>query len=879
MNEYKLQYNIIDTECLSDYWSFQFRSSNMEKSKLIECTKDHDFYEFYKMLEKTKTSMYCYSINYDKIMLNSLCKFVENQVSNINWKMRRINDYLISGNLQYFRINREFWCDNFYKLVDKGYESQESFHMSIEKIKSKYNNDKFIIAFLDEFPYLLGKSKVFKNLNIIDIPKLMFYYSVRKDGIIRPTISLKNLQLFHEQTNIKFDFSYKSIEDIKKNDLYDTFKEYSLNDTDYLFRFFNENCLPILNTRLQACLVIKKFDNDFIFNDKMIHSESNTNLLVEAFKVPENQRNQQITMNYTDHIKETGYPVFDNIVKFSEKHKDKIKKDKTLKYMYCSEYNKQYIFDDSNIVEGNNIETKINSIDSFDLFGTNVTIGFGGIHGAIENYNQKNLWNIDYTSMYSSIILKFKKIYKNIINVDLYEALYNFKNKDVKKSIKELDDKLKLLNDNIKKSINDLVYISENESNIEKLEVEKEQLEKLKDGSKLLLNNLYGILNSEFNLPISNKTLGRFICLYGQYRAIELCKIINKELKESKLPNINTDGVFIENIEESIIDKIIEIDKDEYLNLEKTKIDQLIQYDVNNYIKIVDRKLKIKGNTFGTKIKQSFTRNEKLSCNMTNALKLIEGKDTDVKILPIYFHNTKVKSSVLLENEDSSMDKIYYLTSKDKGNFAIKNVVKPLILNLDGEIYYFTTNKKDADMKEYFKFARLTENKILDFTVNKVKNTMKYIKNPLNPDHEENIKSKKSIRLKINKILKPFNINCCIINNKLEILIDENNKVSENYSNYNLTDILKSKESEILGLKNIQDIVLVSTKDQNIIRSLDSFETFSIEHKITGFKCYVFSQEFFWTNVELGNIKTLNNDIIPIWNTNNNYICNINQIK
>lgn len=857
------KYMIIDIECLKDYFSFQWKTEEMKEAKIFECLTDSDFYKLYHSLENNTRAMYCYSIDYDKTMINAVCKLVEKGEADINWRIRRINDYLIQGGINYFRINKEFWCDNFFKINET---SDNAFEESIENMKQKYANDQWICGFLDEFHMVLGKSKVFKSQIIIDIPKMLYYYTVRKDGIIRPSISLKNIQLAEEGLNLKFDFNkYLTIEDVKKDGLYDIFIEYSLNDVEFLHRYFLNKCLPTIETRIYACEAIKRFDDIFMYSNDMIHSENNTSLLVNAFQLPEDQRNQDISIDYQKYIKTTGYSTFDNFVEFTNTYKLDHKRDKELKEAYCENYDKKYIYDDSNKVEGNEIEVVANSVDTFDLHGIPATIGLGGYHSAKHNYYGENLWHLDYTSLYPSIILQFKEYYSKLINTELYEALYNFRNTELKPQLKKMKREM------IERSGNDDDDISMDEFRLNELNEKITLYSKLQNGVKLLLNNLYGILNSTFNLPIANKTLGRFICLYGQYRAIVLSDLIIKTSPESRIINGNTDGIIVENISKESIETIVSTDRDGYLTLGTTKIEKLIQYDVNNYIKIVDDTLKCKGNTFGTGLKQVFVKNEKLRVNMVNALNQINNEK--VGILPIYFHNTKSKSSVLLEGEESSKDKVYYLTTKDKGKLAYKNLVKPLILNVDNEIMYFTTNKEDAKISEYIKFAKITEGKIMNFTANKITNNMKYIKNKLELDSEENTKIKRSMRLKINKILKTLGKSSVIMDKDMNILCDDKNKIVSEYANYTLTDIIKSNKSYALGIKNTEDIICVSTNDKFTINLFTKYTTLEISH-ISGYKCFIFTKDEFDKMKSCRSLKIfkeVKKSIVPLWTIDKKY--------
>lgn len=887
--EQGLKYQVFDTECLKgSYFSYQWRNENMEKTKMIECTSDADCYRFYSNLQKANRSMYCYSINYDKTMLNAFCKFVEKEIPYIPTKLRRVNDYIILGNLNYFRLNREFWVDNYFKQVDNFDNKAELFQYCIDKMSGK---DRYIDSFLEEFPYLLGQSKVFKNLNIIDVPKMLYYFSIRKDGVIRPTISLKDIQLYEEKYNITHDFEgLYDIDEIKAQGKYEDFRKYSLNDGDFLFRYFQKECLPIIENRVKACEAIKMFNPDFEITERMIHSENNTNLLVNAFSLPQEESQwdgkgidfnkvmdyKSKSIDFEEYIKPTGFEQFDRLVKFVNENA-LIKKDKKLKEDYCEFYETEYIKDDAQREHEGQIEILVDSVDTFNLFGTPTTTGLGGIHGAINNYIGENLWHLDYRAFYPSIILKFIEYYKKIINVTLYESLYNFRNYDVKVKLKEIEQKLDKIYDEIEKSSNDGGTIADNQYDIEALEKQVKKLESLaNEGCKLMLNSAYGIINSEFNFSVAHKQLGRFICLYGQYRAIELCKKIKKHSPNSNIVNLNTDGVIIDNIDEYTVRKICEEDReDDYVVLDAKKIDKVIQFDVNNYIKITNGKMKTKGNAFKAKIKQNFVRFEKLPCNIVNALSLIN-HDNKVEILPIFFHQkSKKKSTITLEDEESSRNKVYYLTNKEKGKIAIKHVASPIILSWGGEIMYFTTNKEDADLREYIKFARITEEKILSFTLND-KDNMKYFENILSKEDDlEKIKTKKSYRKILNKI---FPGKLAIVNDKGEVMCIDT-KTQDGWSNYTMTDILNSKESTGFKVLNDGEIIAISTNNKNDMEKLDTYQTFTSTH-ITGRKLYIFNAcEFDFSTGDFENIKILSNEYVPIITMDGSFNCNVQDIK
>jgi hypothetical protein len=891
MQAENLKYQVFDTECLKgSYFSYQWRNENMEESKIIECRSDEDCYRFYSNLKKANRSMYGYNTrHYDSVLLNALCKFVEKGITDIPNKLRRVSDYIIMGQLNYFRINREFWCNYYFKLESQFDNKAELFKESIERM-SLNENDKYITSFLTEFPYLLGQSKVFKNLNIIDIPLMLYYYTIDVKGNLKINIGLKNIQLYEEQTNITHDFEHSfDFEELVKEGKYEDFKKYALNDSDFLFRYFQKKCLPIIENRIQACEAIKMFDVSFEPTERMIHSQTNTNLLVNAFSLPKQEEKEEPTkginfkkaleykniIDMTEYIKPTGYKKFDDFVNFVNDH-PYITKDKKLKELYCESYEQQYIKDDKQQEHNGKIQVIVDSFDKFNLFGTPITIGLGGCHSAIEKYINENLYHLDYRSLYPSIIILFEKYYGNIIKMPLYKALYNFRNFEVKVQLKEIEKKLKKIYDIIERNGNDITDIMDYQGELQELEESKDRLEFLSDGCKLLLNSLYGLVNSEFNFSISHKQLGRFICLYGQYRAIELCKLIKENSPGSKLVNVNTDGIIIDNIDHFICSEIAIQDKqDDIVVLGINKIDKIIQNDVNNYIKITGDKMKTKGNAYKTGMKQAFHRFEKLTCNMSNALKLIKHEKPEV--LPILFHNTKKKSTITLVDEETSRNKVYYLTTQDKGKIAVKWIAKPIILTWGGEYMYFTTNKDDADPQMYLKFAQITRDKIINFTLKETDDILYYPYKLVEDTDYNNLNKKKDIRNMLNKIAKGFICINGLNADYKQIMVDDLKPVKE-LSNYTMTKILNSTEVKGFSLKNDEEFTCIATSDQEDIKSLDKLETFKVTHK-SGHVMYVLKNAVFMDLEKYNKVNIINAEYVAVITLDGEFTCNLQEIK
>lgn len=893
-----IKYNIIDIECLyykkdginSGYFSYQYLTEEMEEAKIFECRQDKHFHTLYKSLSKTTRPMYCYSIDYDKLMINCLCKMVEKGITNIAWKLRNISDFMIDGNVNFFQLNKEFWVDIYFKNQNNE-NIDDLYEWSLDRLKE--NKSKYEIEFINRYDWLFGKSQLFKRLNILEIPKIMYYYTIRQDNKPRMTISLKKLQLYYENYNIKFNFSkYMNMADIEKDGLYDEFIKYSLNDVDFLKRLWDKKAKEDIIKRIYAVKAVKKLRPEFDVSDRAIYSENNTQLINEILKIDNPKKD--ITINYLDYVK-TPYKKFNDFVSFITLNQD-VEKDSKLKKMYCEKFDKMYINDDKKKYEDGQVETIINSIDEVDINGIPVKIGLGGCHGAIEKYIAEDLIHLDYRSQYPSIILQYKELFRNIIDVDLYEQIYNMRNFEIKPKLKKLYEDQKNQDSvnklaQLKKEAEEQLKVIENNGNdgadievyqdyqreIElldnksKLVYEKiQELTELEQGLKLILNTAYGLINSNFRLPIANKTLGRLICLKGQSMLLNLMFKLGK----TEISNVNTDGIIIKNTENIDIDQIVKNDEDRYFVLGVTKIDKLIQKGVNSYIKISNGKMKTKGE-FNLSIKNIIMKHDKFIA-LPNALRMIENKCNE--IYPIYF-NTKYVS--IQGHEDEFKDNAWYLTDKENGNIAIKKTIRPLILGCEGEIMYFTDDREKARIAEYTKFAKLTYNKIMEHRLNDNSKEIKYFPYTLKPDEDqESIKEKRSIKRKLSKILERDEI---LISGKLDItqenkdILCKGNKPVKELNNYTMSDIIKSKH--VIGFyldKNSYHMVSTDSLEQQ--EYLDNLNTLIVTHK-SGRRCYIF-KDFDKEYLNCFNdIKYQKGISIPLYTLDETYTCNFKELQ
>jgi hypothetical protein len=791
---FDIRFAIVDLECLEDYFSLQVSNEKSDKVSIIECTENSHFFKLYNNLKKSTIQkinrpMYVYSIDYDKTMLNALCKIVEQKNRgqlkgiNINKMLRDINNYLIpakgpvkpkkSDEVHYFRLNREFWAfKDKYGKNNPTRDFADCYNYALQRIKSQYTGK--CLEFIEKYHFLFGQSKVYKKLTINEVPRIYGYIIIDKEKNVAPSIGLKKLQLIKEDYNVKFNFDkYKTIKDIKDDGLYDYWIKYSKNDITFLKKLFMEKPLDDIKERIYAIRAVQKIKPDLKYTNDMIFTGTHTRLVSGVLSI--NNPNKKIVIDYPDYIK-TNFKKFNDFVSFVNTHNN-IKDDKELKKMYCTEYEVNYIEDDEIIMTDDKLESKIGSFNTLNYNGMEIKFGLGGIHGAIPDYTGENLLHSDYTSQYTSIILQYKELFKNIIDVDLYEAIYNMRIKD-------------------KANLKNMVYGSDeyNECNL------------IVTGLKLILNFTFGLINSNFDLPVSCKPLGRFICLKGQSLLLNLLeKLINPI-------NVNTDGIIWKNDGSLNVETITKADG--YFKLDNNKIEMLLQNNVNNYIKMVKvkafdgtmkNKMKTKGK-YNISIKQRINSDEKLSVNLENALNLFQNKEVTCE--PIYF-GKKI-------NIKHGTDTPYYLTNKKQGYTAIKALKKPLILGIDDELYYFTSDKNKADINVYKHFAEMFLNKIYTFEIfTKTKKIIPYIEYPIIEDSEENNKIKNKNKLKLYRMFGSNHIFFGGFRGDLKATSFINNNPIQNLIHYKKTEIQKSTFCKGFG---------VAPEDKYLIIDVDIYD-------------------------------------------------------
>lgn len=237
-------------------------------------------------------------------------------------------------------------------------------------------------------------------------------------------------------------------------------------------------------------------------------------------------------------------------------------------YKYPSNLRREYIpqevfdfFDrlyDESIPDDELFKSKLN----ISVGGCPVTLGFGGIHGAIpfchiEEENGTLIRNYDVASYYPHLMVYYGYTSRNIPDPQIYEDMLKTRMKAKKSGDISTANAL-----------------------------------------KLVANTTYGAMLNKYN-DLYDPLMGRSVCITGQLFLLELSQHLIAECSTLKIVQLNTDGIMV-SFDESEYDKVLEITKEwqerTRFELEEDKIKRIVQKDVNNYVEIpYEGKPKIKG--------------------------------------------------------------------------------------------------------------------------------------------------------------------------------------------------------------------------------------------------------------------------------------------
>ena len=238
------------------------------------------------------------------------------------------------------------------------------------------------------------------------------------------------------------------------------------------------------------------------------------------------------------------------------------------KYVYpsnlCREYIPQEVFDffdrlyDESIPDDELFKSKLN----ITVGECPVTLGFGGIHGAIpfyqeEEINGRLIRNYDVASYYPHLMVYYGYTSRNIPNPQIYADMLKTRMVAKKSGDKATANAL-----------------------------------------KLVANTTYGAMLNKYN-DLYDPLMGRSVCITGQLFLLELSMHLIAECSTLRIVQLNTDGIMV-SFDDTEYDKVLEITKEwesrTMFELEEDKIKRIVQKDVNNYVEIpYEGKPKIKG--------------------------------------------------------------------------------------------------------------------------------------------------------------------------------------------------------------------------------------------------------------------------------------------
>ena len=191
-----------------------------------------------------------------------------------------------------------------------------------------------------------------------------------------------------------------------------------------------------------------------------------------------------------------------------------------------------------------------------------VTLGFGGIHGAIPFHQEEEVGgrlirNYDVASYYPHLMVYYGFTSRNIPNPQIYADM------------------------------------------LEKRMVAKKSGDKATANAlKLVANTTYGAMLNKYN-DLYDPLMGRSVCITGQLFLLELSRHLIAECSTLRIVQLNTDGIMV-SFDESEYDKVLAITKEwetrTRFELEEDRIKRIVQKDVNNYVEIpYEGEPKIKG--------------------------------------------------------------------------------------------------------------------------------------------------------------------------------------------------------------------------------------------------------------------------------------------
>jgi hypothetical protein len=350
-----------------------------------------------------------------------------------------------------------------------------------------------------------------------------------------------------------------------------------------------------------------------------------------------------------------------------------------------------------------------------------VTIGFGGIHGAIPNFmweetDTRGIKNKDVGSYYPHLCTINGYTSRNIPSPQIYA--------DVLESRMEA----KAAGDTAKAN-----------------------------ALKLVCNTTYGCLLNKYN-ALFDPLMGRSVCISGQLYLLELARHCYQEIDGLRIVQLNTDGIMVE-LNKSDYGKLDEICQEWQdrtgFELETDTITKIAQKDVNNYVEVQPGgKAKAKGGYLVKGIAPAGAFNiNNTCCIVATALKEYFVNDTPVeetingcddifqfqivakagaKYREAYHMVGDVKEPVQKVNRvyataDERYGKLYKVKLEDDSEAKIESLPEHCIIDNDNQL-----SINDVDKTFYIEIAKKRVNDFMGIKPEKRRNKMATITNNKN---------------------------------------------------------------------------------------------------------------------------------------------------
>ena len=304
-----------------------------------------------------------------------------------------------------------------------------------------------------------------------------------------------------------------------------------------------------------------------------------------------------------------------------------------------------------------------------------VTIGFGGIHGAIPFYQEAEtetriIRNYDVGSYYPHLMTICGYTSRNIPDPKIYADML-----ETRMAAKKSGDMATA------------------------------------NALKLVANTTYGAMLDKYN-DLFDPLMGRSVCITGQLFLLELANHLRLDCKSLRIVQLNTDGIMV-SFDKSEYDKVLSITGEWQertgFELEEDKIKSIIQKDVNNYIEIpYEGKPKIKGGYLVRGIAKAGAFNVNNNATIVSKA-IIEHFVNNIPVEETIKNSKDVFEFQIIAKAGSKYKEAYHLVDGEKVSVQKVNRVYATPDERYGKIY-----KVKAENDQNAKIEMLPEHCIID---------------------------------------------------------------------------------------------------------------------------------------------------------------------